>query len=135
VNRTRINSYDGRSFIEFTPLPELSALSCAVVASVQGRQVCNDSLALIGMSQFVAALQAIRQSWSGSATLTGTYDFRLNVSVLRPSVVWLSFTITDYIASIPHHDLPSMRPSLEAGFTVEEAPALRLLTDFDGLLS
>ena len=102
--------------------------------SLDGREVRNNSLALTGASQFVTALRAVEQSWSGSATLDGTYDFRLTVSALRPSVLWLSFSVTDYIATIPHHDMPSMRHILEGGFTVEEAPAHRLFSDFYGLL-
>jgi hypothetical protein len=130
VNHTRISSYDRKSFIEFTPLPDLSSISFSVLASVQGREVRNDSLALTDAPQFLLALRAVEQSWSGSARLTGTYDFHLTVSVIRPSVLWLSFSITDYIAVTPHHDLPSMRHILEAGFTVEEAPAHRLFSNF-----
>ena len=134
MNSTRINSYDGQSFIEFTPLPDLSSISFELLVSVQGRQVRNGSLALTGAPQFIPALRAVEQSWSGSATLTGTYDFHLTVSALRPSVVWLSFSITDYIAVISHHDMPTMRHILEGGFTVEEAPAQRLFSEFYDLL-
>ena len=133
MNHTRISSYDRKSFIEFTPLPDLSSFSFAVLVSVQGREVRNDSLAL-GVPQFLRGLRTVERSWSGSATLTGTYDFHLTVSAVRPSILWLSFSITDYIASIPHHDMPSMRHILEAGFTVEEAPAHRLFSEFYDLL-
>ena len=134
MNHTRISSHDGKSFIEFAPLPDLSSLSFALLASVQGREIRNDSLALTGAPQFLPALHAVEQSWSGSATLVGTYDFHLTVSAVRPSVLWLSFSMTDYIAVTPHHDLPSMRHILEAGFTVEEAPAHRLFSDLYDLL-
>lgn len=135
VNQTRITSYDQRSFIGFTPLPELSPISFEVLASVQGRNVGNDSLALTGAPKFLIELRAVERSWRGSARLIGTYDFNLTVSVVRPSVLWLSFSITDYITSIPHHDLPSMRHTLTAGFAVEEEPAHRLFSEFYELLS
>jgi len=105
-----------------------------VLVCCQGRQVRNDSLALTGAPQFITALYALERSWSGSATLDGTYDFRLTVSAIRPSALWLSFSITDYIATIPHHDLPGMRHLLEGGFTVEGAPAHRLISDLYDLL-
>lgn len=135
VNQTRITSHDQQSFIGFTPLPELSSISFEVLASVQGRTVRNDSLALTGTPQFLFELRAVEKSWRGSARLIGTYDFNLTVSAVRPSVLWLSFSITDYITSIPHHDLPSMRHTLTAGFAVEEAPAHRLFSEFYELLS
>lgn len=130
----RISSDDRKSFVVFTPLPELSSISCEVVVSLQGREVRNDSLALTGAAEFIMALRSVERSWSGSATLAGTYDFRLTVSALRPSVLWVSFSVTDYIATIPHHDMPTMRHILEGGFSVEEAPAHRLFSDFYGLL-
>jgi hypothetical protein len=134
MNHRRFSSYDCQSFIEFASLPDLSSISFDVLASVQGREVRNASLALTGAPQFLVALRAVEQSWSGSAVLTGTYDFHLTISAVRPSVLWLSFSITDYIATVPHHDLSSMRHILEAGFTVEEAPAHRLFSEFYELL-
>lgn len=130
MNQTRFTSYDQKSFLSFTPLPELSSLSFEVEASVQGRKVINDSMALTNVPQFLLELRAIESSWTGSATLTGTYDFCLIVSAVRPSVLWLSFSITDCITSLRTYDLPSMRHLLNAGFTVEEAPAHRLFSEF-----
>lgn len=135
MNQTRITSHDQQSYIGFTPLPELSSISFEVIASVQGRTVRNDSLALTGTPQFLIELRAVEKSWKGSAKLIGTYDFNLTVSAVRPSVLWLSFSITDYITSIPHHDLPSMRHILHAGFAVAEAPAHRQFSEFYELLS
>jgi hypothetical protein len=91
VSRIRISSYDGRGFIEFAPIPELSSASFEVVASVQGRVVRNNSLTLIGSAEFARNLRAIEESWKGSATIVGTYDFRLTVSAIRPSNLWVFF--------------------------------------------
>lgn len=134
MNQTRFTSYDQTCYLSFTPLPELSSLSFDVEACVQGRKVTTNSMALTGTTQFLSELRAIESSWTGSATLTGTYDFCLIVSAVRPSVLWLSFSITDFITCLRTYDLPSMRHLLNAGFTVEEAPAHRLFSEFYELL-
>ena len=130
----RIGAYKSASFIEFTPLPELSSISFDLVASIEGRQVHNNSLALTGARDFLAQLDILHRRWTGSATLTGTYDFALQIRALRPSQLWVSLYVVDYISVLPSGDLPCMRHILDAGFALEDAAAERLFDQFNELL-
>lgn len=130
----RIGSHGHPSFLEFIPLPELSTISFALTASIQGRQVCISDLALTGAKDFLEQLRLLQQRWTGLATLTGTYDFSLQVRATHPSTLWLSFYVVDYISTLPQENLPCMRHILDGGFGLVDAAAHRLFDDFYELL-
>jgi hypothetical protein len=130
----RIGAYKSASFIEFTPLPELSSISFDLVASIEGRQVRNNSLALTGAGDFLEQLDTLHSRWAGVATLTGTYDFTLQIRALHPSRLWISLYLVDYISVLPAENLPCMRHILDAGFVLEDAAAERLFDQFNELL-
>ena len=129
----RIGAHQNPSFLEFTPLPELSSHSFDLLASVEGRQVHVDSLALLATASFLRELSMLRARWSGAATLTGTYDFCLQVRAIRPEQLWLSVYAVDYIATIGTGDPPCARHILDAGFPLYDAAAVRLFEQFEEL--
>ena len=130
----RIGAYKSSSFLEFTPLPEISSCSFDLLAPVEGREVHQDSLALLSGPDFLTQLDVLHSRWTGTATLTGTYDFTLHVRGIRPSELWISVYLVDYISAVPVGDLPCMRHILDAGFSLTDAAAERLFEQFRELL-
>ena len=131
----RIGAYQNPSFLEFEPLPDISSHSFNLVASVEGRQVSVSSLTLLSTESFLRDLSLLRNRWSGTVTLTGTYDFCLQIRALKPEQLWLSVYAVDYIATVRTGDLPCYRHILDAGFPLYDAAAIRLFEEFDELLS
>jgi hypothetical protein len=130
----RIGAYKSADFLEFTPLPEISSSSFDFVASVEGRQISVSSLALLSTKSFLHDLALLRARWTGTATLTGTYDFCLQIRALKPEKLWLSIYAVDYISTIKTGDLPCCRLMLDAGFYLQDSAAIRLFDQFDELL-
>lgn len=127
----RIGAYRSNSYLDFTPLPELSSTSFETVVSVEGRAVHNNSLALFDPAGFLRELQRLHSTWSGAATLLGTYDFRLEVRAVRVSELLISV----YISDISLVCDPPMRHILDGRFTLRDSAAERLFDQFHDLFA
>jgi hypothetical protein len=128
---TRIGAYQSNSYLELTPLPDISTSSFDVVASVEGRAVHNNSLAVLDQAEFLSDLQRLHSTWTGHAILTGTYDFRLQVSGIRASELLIGIYITD-ISLVSE---PPLRHILDGRFRLVDAAAERLFQQFNDLFA
>ena len=128
---TRIGGYRSNSYLEFTPLPDISASSFDVLACVEGRAVHNVSLAVLNRAEFLAELQQLHSTWTGEAILNGTYDFRLRVCGTRVSELLIAIYITD-ISLVSE---PPLRHILDGRFRLADAAAERLFEQFHDLFA
>ncbi len=103
-------------YIRLTPLPEISRQSFDVTASLGGRVVSNNSIALLGVEGFALALHTFERTRSGEAILEGTYEFLLTVTPHgRTGAAWLGFRLVDlFLLENGSHG----RHTLEGGFPV-----------------
>ena len=131
MNATRIGAYQSNSYLELTPLPELSSASFDAVVSVEGRVVHNNSLALFESAVFLQELDRVHSTWTGAATLLGSYDFRLDVRAVRVSELLIRVYITDISLVCD----PPMRHILDGCFTLCDSAAERLFDQFHDLFA
>lgn len=120
-------------FLRFIPLRELSVSSYEAVASIAGRTVRNDSLALLGTKEFVAGLREFERSRTGRAVLAGTYDFRLVVSPYGSSgAAWVEFNLVD---DLPLPTGEHGRHLLEGGLVVPGEYVGKMVRELAALLT
>ncbi len=130
--KIRISGERPDEWIQFTSMPEISAISFHVTACMGGRTVSNNSLAVLGVDGFLAALAEFERTRSGEAVLEGTYDFRLVVRPYgRTGAAWLGFRLVEYLFL---EDRTQGRHVLEAGFVIAGESVGRLFRDLKGLL-
>ena len=128
-----ISGTETADFLRLVPLREISDQSFEVMASLGGRVVTNDSMSVLGVPAFLAALAAFADARIGQAVLTGTYDFRLTVGPHGGTgAAWVGFVVAEYIwlGNRTHG-----RHLLDGGLVVDGEHVGRVVRELSALLA
>jgi hypothetical protein len=132
VERCTLRGSAPEQWIEFVPTPSISRLSFDVTASFAGYRVTATSVTIFAGS-FLHELASFERHRAGTAKLTGTYDFALQVEPFESrGDALVSFSISDLLP------LPIGRAGgcrLDGAFVVEGEHVAKLLRDMERLFA